>query len=192
MVNAATARACNKSDIQIGRYIRGESLPAIDTVVALANAAGVSLAWLATGQGGMGDVTHEAQGIHGNDYVLVPHYEVDTSASPGGFVEYGGVVERIAFRRDWLSQRGYSPQSLAAIKIAGDSMGTHYPRWCCSAGEHGFQFASRWCLCFAPGRLPCGQTPATRYCWGWCICNRVIIPPTTNNISAPSRLPPCG
>lgn len=49
--NAAAGRAANKSDIQIGRYVREMSAPTVDVIVALSKAAGVSIEWLATGEG---------------------------------------------------------------------------------------------------------------------------------------------
>jgi len=44
------ARVADKSKPQIDRYIREDNLPGVDTVVALADAAQVSVEWLATGR----------------------------------------------------------------------------------------------------------------------------------------------
>lgn len=47
------SKASGVSSTQINRYIRGESQPTIEPLIALAQAGGVSLEWLATGNGSM-------------------------------------------------------------------------------------------------------------------------------------------
>lgn len=44
------ARECGFSDSLLGAYLRGEKRPGMDNLVAMANAAGVTVDWLATGR----------------------------------------------------------------------------------------------------------------------------------------------
>ncbi len=51
--NRAFASKCDASEGTIRRYLRGEAFPPLDTLEKIAEAADVSLAWLATGEGPM-------------------------------------------------------------------------------------------------------------------------------------------
>lgn len=60
--------------------------------------------------------------LKGDDFALVPRFDVEASAGHGAVV--GGETEgqRMAFRRDWLAERGLEAAKLAAITAKGDSM----------------------------------------------------------------------
>lgn len=80
---AATAAAV--SPAQLARYISGKNNPTLDKIVALAKAAGVSIEWLATGEGPMDRVealTARTDAGHRILYVANPHaiYDVRPTA----------------------------------------------------------------------------------------------------------------
>ncbi len=68
---------------QLGRYLRGDAVPAIDTMTRLCRAAGISLNWLASGEG-LGP-EEAASGVVG-DQVAVHLYEVRPSAGHGSAI----------------------------------------------------------------------------------------------------------
>ena len=58
----------------------------------------------------------------GEDFVVVPQYDVAASAGPGALngteITSGG----LSFSRQWLTERGLNPFSLKVINVCGDSM----------------------------------------------------------------------
>lgn len=71
--------------------------------------------WLAIGQG-------EPGGAGIDRYAMIPRLDVEAAAGAGsdnGFTEVQGTV---AFRREWLAERGLSPADLRVISASGDSM----------------------------------------------------------------------
>ena len=57
-----------------------------------------------------------------NQYTLVPRYAVHASAGVGNEIIQEDVLDRLAFKQDWLHKRGLSPESLGIIYAVGDSM----------------------------------------------------------------------
>ncbi len=64
----------------------------------------------------------QSSGELGEDFGLVPLYDVVASAGPGSAVDQEKVISQIAFRKDWLRQQGLNINSLAAITAHGESM----------------------------------------------------------------------
>lgn len=110
--------------------------PGVDKLVAIARAGGVTVDWLATGEGpkrrheeGPGlaepptpfkDATTSLVDDH---FVLVPRYDVQASAGPGAFADMERVTDVLAFRADWVRRTlRTDPAQLALISAAGDSM----------------------------------------------------------------------
>lgn len=58
----------------------------------------------------------------GVEFAMVPHYDVELSAGHGAIVEREAEIGRIAFRRDWLRQKGLSAKDLVVTRVKGDSM----------------------------------------------------------------------
>lgn len=56
------------------------------------------------------------------EFILVPRYNAEASAGAGSLVERESEIGRLAFRRDWLSEKGLSVKDLAVIRVKGDSM----------------------------------------------------------------------
>ena len=55
-------------------------------------------------------------------FAMVPQYKVEASAGGGSLVDVESEIGKLAFRRDWLQQKGLSAKDLVIIRIRGDSM----------------------------------------------------------------------
>lgn len=104
----------------VGHY-RRKADPTRQRLVKLAKGAGVSLQWLATGEG------PKTPGEPADGYVMVPRYDVKAAAGPGAMIHNEQIVDYLAFRSEWvrgkLGFRGANPaESLALVEAVGDSM----------------------------------------------------------------------
>ena len=103
----------------ISRWKEGSSDPKISNLVALAQAADVTLDWLVLGSTEQSAVKNAAN----DEYYFIPAYEIEASAGHGAFTEGATTpVKHLAFRKDWMHDRRLSPSSLSAIFTRGDSM----------------------------------------------------------------------
>jgi phage repressor protein C with HTH and peptisase S24 domain len=125
------ARATGVSPSAFRKWLRGEAEPSRERLVALAQAADVSVGWLASGEGPeprlgsasrvAGDVVPGAP-LDRADYVFLPHRPGTVAAGlepppPPPAVEF------IALRHDWIrSTFGIEPDRLALETAAGESM----------------------------------------------------------------------
>lgn len=125
------AQVAGVSLSQMKRYITGRNEPKFVDMARLAIAAGVSIRWLATGDGPMlkpaslpllpagpelGEVL--ARDAPAEGYVYIPCY----APSPG-VLQGERVIGEVAFRRDWLRERfGVAPENLACLEAVGDAM----------------------------------------------------------------------
>lgn len=127
------ARMTGISARGIGHYAAGGSDPTRSKMVALAEAAGVNVLWLATGEGpkmkGAAEETRSLKDVSipeeeaSGGYVRVPRYDVSASAGAGAFQVSEQVVDYIQFKPDWIKNTlGTSAQALALIQVKGDSM----------------------------------------------------------------------
>ncbi|MGE4527978.1 MAG: S24 family peptidase [Rhodospirillaceae bacterium] len=122
----------------LGNLLGGQA-PNVIQLVRLAEACEVSLDWLATGTlpvhridrlakfeaqtGGRGEAVSAPESGLGDDYVLVPRYNVQASAGNGSVIYSEQVVDYLAFKSDWV--RGtlrLNPSWLLLIEAVGDSM----------------------------------------------------------------------
>ncbi|QSX32591.1 helix-turn-helix transcriptional regulator [Shewanella avicenniae] len=135
------------SESQLYRYITNASQPTIEPVVEMAKAGGVSLQWLATGEGPKhheSSIASERQMYElsepktysyntmpteaalyrefQDEYALIPVYQVAVSAGNGSFVGDEYPQKHLAFRRRWLKWRGFDEHDLAVVMANGDSM----------------------------------------------------------------------
>ncbi len=121
----------------IAKYISGRAKPSFYAIRALAQAAGVSLDWLATGKGeahgtppnsglaGESSVwlPEKVQDAQQSGFVMIPRYDVTASAGPGAFQDVEKVTDVLAFKADWVRRElRTSPEKLALITAEGDSM----------------------------------------------------------------------
>lgn len=115
----ALAKLSGVEERTLYRYAGG-TVPPLDAVVRLADAAGVDPGWLATGKRSppMPVVSSSL-----DEFVLVPRYTVEVSAGHGAAAESEAVADRLAFRKDWVNRElGVSPSALAIVTARGDSM----------------------------------------------------------------------
>lgn len=120
----AFASKAGVSDTVVRQYLSGKSEPSRTVLLAMARAAGVTVSWLATGEGGMHpEDIHAGLVLDQDEYALVPRYDVQVSAGHGSLVENDSQpVESMAFRRDWIRKMGLSVSHLALVTARGDSM----------------------------------------------------------------------
>mgnify|MGYP006279962051 FL=1 len=132
------------SDDTIDKWKSGGTRPSFFGMKALAEAAGVSMDWLAgLDSGDAGDVeggpdivardangaTHaieakDSSGLSGQgDFVLLPRYEVRAAAGGGAVVHSEQVVDYLAFKREWVANHlGRNQAGLVLIEAFGSSM----------------------------------------------------------------------
>lgn len=115
-VNSFAERAGLKEG-SIRQYISG-STPGIDKASQIAKAANVSLGWLIEGVGNMrSELLTSSDG-----FAFVPRLDVTASAGNGSFAISEDTEGMLAFRSDWLRDRGINPKMASALTVAGDSM----------------------------------------------------------------------
>ena len=124
----------------INAYALGESEPSRSRLVAIAEAAGVNVGWLAAGEGPMereaayiyiGEGETEGRGEGwvepppGSDpaeFDLVPMVETRLCAGNGSFVLSENVEGYYAFRKSWVRSVAASARDLVLMRVDGDSM----------------------------------------------------------------------
>lgn len=115
---SALAKKAGISNSGFSRYLNGGE-PSRKVLISLAQAAGVNLNWLATGEGAM---EKSAEAARPGSLTLLPF--LGTAESPGDEVIPGRKknLTSQAFCRFWLGSHGLDSKTLAAMQIRGDSM----------------------------------------------------------------------
>ncbi len=114
------AKKCGLSDSLLRKYLGG-SLPGLDNLIKIADAAGVSVEWLATGRGPIYTEECLVIGKQG-EFALIGLVNVELSAGGGTFVQDERTKELYAFRRDWLNRVCLAPSKAVLMRVRGDSM----------------------------------------------------------------------
>jgi phage repressor protein C with HTH and peptisase S24 domain len=124
------ARATGVSPSAFRKWLKGEAEPSRDRLVALAGTAGVSLAWLAQGDGPEPDLVNldararrpEAASLDGARFHLLPK-EAEAAAAGSGQPLADGATEFLGFRHDWLRATTHrEPRDIILETAIGDSM----------------------------------------------------------------------
>ena len=116
----ALSKASGVSQSGMQRYFNGGD-PGRRALIAIALAGGVSVEWLATGEGGQeNSLPGESSPL--DDYAFVPLYDAQCSAGDGFWNEHSRVLTYLSFTRYSLRRKGLTPEHLSAIRIDGDSM----------------------------------------------------------------------
>ncbi len=103
-------------------------MPAFDSLAKLAYGRGVSLEWIATGQGEMQPASQQAQASiplpesDDETYAFIPLYDSRCSSGHGAWNERARVLTKLAFTRYSLRKKGLTPECLACLRNDGDSM----------------------------------------------------------------------
>lgn len=120
------ARKCGISESSLRKYLAGGT-PGLDKVLQIASACGVSLLWLAAGEGPMrpengSNVALRSRDLVRDGYTLVPLLDVQAAAGAGAVVEQETVSAEVAFTAKWLRDRHINPSGARMLTAKGDSM----------------------------------------------------------------------
>jgi phage repressor protein C with HTH and peptisase S24 domain len=125
------ARATGVSPSAFRKWLRGDAEPSRERLVALAKAAGVSVGWLASGEGppprlsGGTPSSRSASGpggINQRDYLLLPK-RPESAAAGVESPPAEGPAEFFALHHDWVrSEFGIEPDHLSLETAVGESM----------------------------------------------------------------------
>lgn len=121
----AFAKKCGVSESLLRKYLSEASIPSVEKAWAMAKTAGVSLDWLAGGEGEMrpGKQSNKATPSTKEDiYAYIPLYDARCSAGHGAWNEGTKVLAQLAFTVYSLRKQGLNPSRLSAIRVDGDSM----------------------------------------------------------------------
>jgi phage repressor protein C with HTH and peptisase S24 domain len=112
-------------DSTMRKYLLG-SMPGLDNLLIIAEAANVTLDWLAAGKGPMrpgATLSFMVSGGTPEGFVSVPKIEIRPSAGAGTLDLYEESEPDIfAFREEWLRRIGVSPKFARLMVAKGDSM----------------------------------------------------------------------
>ncbi|MEQ5835482.1 helix-turn-helix transcriptional regulator [Marinobacter sp. NFXS9] len=100
------------------RNILNGALPRLDSLLRIANAADVSVEWLATGKEPSPAMPFDFE----DEFALVPGYNIQVAAGHGRIADEESPSRELAFRRKWLRFRGLNENELALVFAKGDSM----------------------------------------------------------------------
>jgi phage repressor protein C with HTH and peptisase S24 domain len=119
------ARATGVSPSAFRKWLRGDAEPSRERLVSLAQAARVSVGWLAGGEGPPPRFAGGGPGASGpdpRDYVLLPRRPEGAAAGAESPPPVGG-SEFMALRHDWIrSEFGIEPEQLLMETAVGESM----------------------------------------------------------------------
>jgi phage repressor protein C with HTH and peptisase S24 domain len=113
----------------VNAWLRAESGPSLFNARDAAEALGVSVQWLATGEGiaSEGKPPESAAPDFDQDFALLPRYEVNLSAGPGLVPAHEDVEERLAFSKAWLRRNLINADQSGLVRVRGDSMAPTVP-----------------------------------------------------------------
>lgn len=133
----AFAKRSGIPDSTIRSYLTG-TMPGLDKLIVLAEAANVTLDWLVAERGPMRPASAEASmstsaltssgemqvgGAVPSGFVPVPKLDIRPSAGPGNLVVHNeSEADIFAFREEWLRRIGVSPKFARLMVAGGDSM----------------------------------------------------------------------
>lgn len=99
------------------RAILNGAMPRLDNLLRIAEAAGVSVEWLATGR-----EPTKSDSQFEEEFALIPGYNVQVGAGHGSIAGDESPTRELAFRRKWLRFRGFHESNLVLVFAKGDSM----------------------------------------------------------------------
>lgn len=126
------ARAVGVSPSAFRKWLKGEAEPSRERLVSLADAAGVSIAWLARGEGpeprlrdvrGATKATVNDDRIDPSQFVVLPKRPEAAAAGGGTPQPPNSLSEYIAFGHDWIrAELDVAPENLLLETAVGESM----------------------------------------------------------------------
>ncbi|CDZ59237.1 Regulatory protein CI from bacteriophage origin [Neorhizobium galegae bv. orientalis] len=100
-------------------YVAEKSEPKASTVIEIADATGVSVAWLMSGDG---SPTSGSRSLSNDQVVRLPRFDARASAGRGLIPVNEMPVGEVAFARDFLRNLGANPDHCYILEARGDSM----------------------------------------------------------------------
>jgi phage repressor protein C with HTH and peptisase S24 domain len=117
------------SESVVRKWRDGISDPSREHLIALSDATGVNLLWLATGKGPMkgeaapSEYTPPYAAEKPAGYVAIPLFDVSAAAGAGRVVAHEEAVDVLHFKESWIRQElRASPSDLLLIHVDGESM----------------------------------------------------------------------
>jgi len=113
-----------KSDETSYAWLRGDQLPSGKNLLELSQVLKISADWLLTGE--QPTVVPESAistvALDQKTYALVPKYSVHVSTGAGSFIVHEKVIDRLAFKQEWLHEMGLQLNQVALLDVTGNSM----------------------------------------------------------------------
>jgi phage repressor protein C with HTH and peptisase S24 domain len=100
-------------------YVAEKSEPKASTVIEIAHATGVSVAWLMSGEG---SPTSDSRSLANDQVVRLPRFDARASAGRGLIPVNEMPVGEVAFAKDFLRNLGANPDYCYILEARGDSM----------------------------------------------------------------------
>jgi phage repressor protein C with HTH and peptisase S24 domain len=120
---ADLARAVGVSDNAIYKWVSGRGQPGMISLVNLAKAAGVSVEWLATGQGTPAKGKREAPAVSEPAEFVTMARNILRAGANRSSIQSSQIVDYLSFRNDWLHRViNTDPRSLVLVEAVGDAM----------------------------------------------------------------------
>ncbi|WP_407546512.1 XRE family transcriptional regulator [Vibrio parahaemolyticus] len=116
-----TAKIWDVSTATVNLYLKKGGMPALDKAVSIANAEGVSINWLVSGE----DKKRTPPPAVANDNIVeIFQYDFKASAGAGCLVVSENPVAKFELSKEWLTKQGLSGKQLTVVPVYGDSMET--------------------------------------------------------------------
>lgn len=123
---AELARAIGVSDNAIYKWLSGRGQPSVANLVALADAAKVSLEWLATGRETTAkrpNPSPQRRNDGSDEFAYVTRYDAKIPGPKAEILRSEQIVDYLAFKKEWVqTQLNTDPRNLLLVEAVGDSM----------------------------------------------------------------------
>ena len=111
----------------MNHYESGKRAPNSELLSQIAKTLGCDPGWLLTGEGQAEKkealLNEPISSSSINDFVLVPRYNIESSAGSGSVIHSEQLVDHLAFKASWVSKElGTDPKYLLLIHSIGDAM----------------------------------------------------------------------
>ncbi|MFU2132737.1 LexA family transcriptional regulator [Gallibacterium anatis] len=119
------ARAVGVAQATLARWVKGEADPSRTNLISIAQAANVSLEWLAIGTE-LTDKQQDAEkteiNLLSDDYYIADYRNIFVSAGFGRINDEERNPDYTRIEADWVKERGFRTDELAMFRVRGDSM----------------------------------------------------------------------
>ncbi|CAG9297048.1 XRE family transcriptional regulator [Celerinatantimonas diazotrophica] len=119
------AQKCGHSESGLRKYLAGKTYPPLDKVIDIAKAADVSVEWLIGiyNDSFIEERPGEYRTSLNDEFTLIPRYRFEEAVENDTVNHAPSASCRcLAFRRNWLTWRGFSEKDLVIVWAKGDSM----------------------------------------------------------------------